>query len=447
MARFFGGALSKRYFAFCDFILIVVSIYVVIGFDFFRHYPVEYLALLALVSGCVLLTVMVMGLYRHDGTVMPHFPLRIMVAVLAAFAVGWIVAGHVNELKAVRVGAASALALSVVGMFVWRIAAHRFSQTAAAARSVVIVAPQDAIDVLVRMLGQSTMRTVATLSQDPENGRISQYDRTRLLRLASEGRITDIVLSDAFSFDPEISDTLATGRSTGLRVSSLTKFMAAELGRLPLTVNETQRELVFAFRGRVLTARIIKRGLDIVCSLLLLILAAPVMAVTAILIRREDGGPVFYRQVRTGRDRRDFTMLKFRSMRVDAEKDGCVQWARVGDNRATRIGHFLRRSRIDELPQLFNVLSGEMSLVGPRPERPEIVASLREQIPLYDLRHLVSPGVTGWAQINFPYGASLEDATEKTRYDLYYVCNCGPLLDLRITLETIRVVLFAHGSR
>ncbi len=192
---------------------------------------------------------------------------------------------------------------------------------------------------------------------------------------------------------------------------------------------------------------VIKRAFDIVASSVLLILALPVMALAAVAIFVESGFPIIYRQERVGRGGRTFMCLKFRSMRTDAEKDGVARWATAGDSRVTRVGRIMRKTRIDELPQLINVLRGDMSLVGPRPERPCFVSQLREQIRFYDVRHSVKPGLTGWAQVRYSYGASVEDASKKLEYDLYYVKNHSLFLDLLILFETVRVVLFREGAR
>ena len=173
------------------------------------------------------------------------------------------------------------------------------------------------------------------------------------------------------------------------------------------------------------------------------------MLLTVLAIWLEDGvrAPIFYRQTRTGLEGKDFDVIKFRSMSTDAEKSGEAIWASQNDPRVTRVGAFIRKVRIDELPQLFNVLRGDMSFVGPRPERPVFVEELREKIPFYDERHRVKPGITGWAQLCYPYGASVEDAKEKLQYDLYYLKNHSILLDLIILLQTVEVVLVGEGAR
>ena len=192
--------------------------------------------------------------------------------------------------------------------------------------------------------------------------------------------------------------------------------------------------------------RLAKRAFDTLCSAVLLVLTSPVMVLTALAIKLDSPGPLIYRQERVGKGGRLFWCLKFRSMRCDAECDGVARWAAKNDSRVTRVGAFIRKTRIDELPQLISVLKGEMSLVGPRPERPSFVAQLKEQIPFYDVRHSIKPGVTGWAQVRYSYGASIEDARRKHQFDLYYVKNNSLFLDILVLIETVSVVLFREGQ-
>jgi exopolysaccharide biosynthesis polyprenyl glycosylphosphotransferase len=190
-----------------------------------------------------------------------------------------------------------------------------------------------------------------------------------------------------------------------------------------------------------------KKIIDVLLASTLLLAALPLMLLVALAIKCDSPGPVFYPQERVGLRGRRFAVLKFRSMRQDAEADGRPVWAEAKDSRVTRVGRFIRWVRIDELPQLLNVLRGEMSVIGPRPERPYFVDQFNQLIPSYDDRHAVLPGITGWAQVNYPYGASLEDAREKLRYDLYYIANYSFRLDLQILLATVRVVLSGKGAR
>jgi sugar transferase (PEP-CTERM system associated) len=191
----------------------------------------------------------------------------------------------------------------------------------------------------------------------------------------------------------------------------------------------------------------LKRVLDILASSIGLVLSFPICVLTVIAIKATSRGPIFFRQERTGQDGEPFRLVKFRTMAVDAERDSGPVWAQKDDARVTPIGRFLRRSRIDEIPQFVNILSGQMSFVGPRPERPHFVEQLTHEIPFYPLRHTVKPGLTGWAQVRHPYGASIEDAQEKLRYDLYYIKNTSLLFDLNIMLRTVKVILRGQGSR
>jgi len=232
----------------------------------------------------------------------------------------------------------------------------------------------------------------------------------------------------------------------GVRVLDLSSFFERVQGQVRIDSLKASW-LIYGDGFRQGFARtFVKRCFDLVASSILLTVAFPVMGVTALLILLEDGAPIFYRQERVGLGGRVFRVIKFRSMRRDAEKDGTPRWAVSGDDRATRVGRAIRRLRIDELPQIFNVLAGEMSLVGPRPERPFFVDQLAKEIPFYAVRHSVKPGVTGWAQVRFQYGASVDDAVQKLQYDLYYVKNHTMVLDTLVLFETVRVVLTGEGA-
>ena len=235
-------------------------------------------------------------------------------------------------------------------------------------------------------------------------------------------------------------------KKVGFPVVQYLSFIEAEIRRIDIKRLEIGW-LVFS-DGFTFSAidRFLKRLFDLLVSSLVLLLTSPLLLAGMIAIRWEGAGSVFYRQERVTQDNRVFWIMKLRTMRVDAEAGGAV-WAATRDTRITKVGNFLRRARIDELPQLFNILRGEMSFVGPRPERPMFVAELAEQIPLYNERHMVKAGLTGWAQVNYPYGASVEDARSKLSYDLYYVKNFSILFDLVILLQTLREVLWPSGVR
>lgn len=238
-------------------------------------------------------------------------------------------------------------------------------------------------------------------------------------------------------------------RLAGIDVTELLTFLERETGRVRIDLlNPSWMIFGQGFRRDSLR-RITSRALDLLSCLLVLGLALPVMLLTVFAIKLEEGwrAPVFYRQHRVGFGGKPFMLLKFRSMRTDAESDGRARWAQKSDPRVTRVGSFIRKTRIDELPQLLNVLCGQMSVVGPRPERPEFVEQLAERIPYYLERHCVKPGVTGWAQLCYPYGSSERDALEKLQYDLYYVKNNALLFDIAILLQTVEVVFLGKGAR
>ncbi|MGA1799790.1 TIGR03013 family XrtA/PEP-CTERM system glycosyltransferase [Sphingomonas sp. 4RDLI-65] len=237
-------------------------------------------------------------------------------------------------------------------------------------------------------------------------------------------------------------------RTTGVQVSEISSFLERETGRIDLkSVNPSWLIFSDGFASSRMLSSVFKRAFDIFASALLLTLTLPVILLTAVAIKLESKGPAFYRQRRVGLYNEGFDILKLRSMRQDAEVAGKAVWAAEDDPRITRIGRFIRKVRIDELPQTWTVLKGEMSFVGPRPERPQFVEQLEDQLPYYAERHMVKPGITGWAQINYPYGASIEDARHKLEYDLYYAKNYSPFLDMLILLQTLRVVLWPTGAR
>ncbi len=241
-------------------------------------------------------------------------------------------------------------------------------------------------------------------------------------------------------------DMLLACKKEGYPVSQYLTFLEHEIRRVDIRRVEVSWLLYSSgfYFGTLDNA--LKRMLDVGVSLVLLLLFSPFLLAACIAIKLDDGGPILYSQERVTRNGRPFNIYKMRTMRTDAESNGAV-WAQARDPRITKAGHFLRQTRIDEMPQLFNVLRGDMSLVGPRPERPKFIAELAEKLPLYQERHMVKAGLTGWAQINYPYGASLDDARSKLSYDLYYVKNFSILFDLLILLQTLRVVLWPSGAR
>jgi len=241
-------------------------------------------------------------------------------------------------------------------------------------------------------------------------------------------------------------EELLRAKLAGVRVEDATTTYERVTGKI-LIDDLRPSWLIFSdgFRVSRIT-RLMKRTIDLALALVMMTLAVPLMALTALAIRLGDGSPVLYRQERVGESGRLFVLSKFRSMRKDAEQAGRPIWAKDGDDRITRVGRVIRKTRLDELPQLWNVIRGDMSFVGPRPERPFFVEQLSRAIPFYQQRHAVKPGITGWAQVKYRYGSSLEDAMEKLRYDLYYIKHLSVIFDLTIVFDTVKVVLFRKGA-
>jgi len=270
-------------------------------------------------------------------------------------------------------------------------------------------------------------------------------------RLVDEHNIDEIVVAiderrrDKGSYFP--LEDLLDCKVTGTHITEVVEFYEREFTRIELTeINTSWMVFSNQFRYNKLGDKS-KRVFDILISLALVTVLWPFMLLTALAVFLESGRPIIYRQSRVGFKGRLFNIYKFRSMRQDAEKDGKAVWAKANDSRVTRVGAFIRNTRLDELPQLFNVLKGEMSFVGPRPERPEFVEDLSSQIPFYDARHRVKPGLMGWAQLKYPYGASVEDASRKLVYDLYYVKNHSIVLDLLILVQSVEVIVLGKGVR
>jgi len=280
-----------------------------------------------------------------------------------------------------------------------------------------------------------------------EQSQIINYDK-KIIAIAEEYKVDEIVIARDDNRLGLPLDELLDCRMSGLTIMNIMGFYEREQGIISLE-NIYPSWLVYCSGFAQGDLRLLeKRFFDVFASLLLLNVAWPFMLLTALAILLENGfkGPILYRQLRVGEKNKNFELLKFRSMKVDAEKNG-AQWAQKNDNRITLVGRFIRKSRIDELPQIFNVLRGDMSFVGPRPERPEFVQGFNERIPFYRERHRVKPGITGWAQLCYPYGADEYDTIQKLQYDLYYVKNYSLFLDFSIMLNTVEVILWGKGAR
>ena len=291
---------------------------------------------------------------------------------------------------------------------------------------------------------------------ESESGQVSKVDESRILKFdkslcdyALSNDIDEIVLALDDRRQSLPTDDLLNCRMSGIDITDTLDFFERESALIQLDLVQPSWLIHTGGFKRNFIRTGVKRSFDIMVSIGLLVLSAPFMLLTALAILLEGGGkgPIFYSQQRVGRNGQCFNVHKFRSMKTDAEADGVARWAQKEDPRITRVGSFIRKYRLDELPQLLNVLVGEMSLVGPRPERPEFVKELCQANPLYKERHRVCPGITGWAQLCYPYGASAEDSMSKLQYDLYYVKNHGLFLDAYTLIQTVEVVLFKKGSR
>ncbi len=339
----------------------------------------------------------------------------------------------------------------------WRIAFEWLSLRAAPAERLLIVGTSSAALTLARELfsrrGELGVELIGFVDPDPEKvgtpminpGVIGTIgDIPLIVRDRKVDRVV-VSLADARGKLP-MEELLEMRLNQGVRFDHLASVYEQYTGKIAVE-NLRPSWLIFSegFK-KGLWLSFSKRAIDIVLSSIGLVLTLPRMAGAAIAVRLGSPGPIFYRQTRVGKDGKLFTICKFRSMRVDAEAATGAVWAVAQDPRVTRVGRFLRRTRIDEIPQLVSVLVGDMSLVGPRPERPEFVAELTQQIPFYGQRHVVRPGVTGWAQVRHPYGASVKDALEKLQYDLFYIKRMSAGFDLFIVLETIKTVLVRAGS-
>jgi len=409
---------------------------------------VDHAALLAVTIGICAVSI---GLYRPEIFFdRRRLVLNAAVAAVLAFPAALIVSGHFSA------GLSRTYAIWLVKVLVIWLA------VAVVSRSVFSVALRQKLflrRVLVLGRGGSAVRTAEAI----RTGRGQLFELAGVdFGPADPARMTADLLHERCIWGIVVaSDTIDGGDPTddalrervidlrlrGARIYDDSAFWEQHLGRVNLDRINTGWFLRAEGFSNGALSRAIKRVGDITVSLLLLALTLPLMMGVGILIKLDSRGSVLYRQQRVGRYGEHFTLLKFRSMREDAEPEGAPRWAAKRDPRITRVGALIRSTRIDELPQLLNVLHGEMSLIGPRPERPHFVAQLTRVIPFYNERNYVKPGITGWAQVNYPYGASVEDARQKLSYDLYYVKHRSTLLDLVILVATIRVILFREGAR
>lgn len=282
----------------------------------------------------------------------------------------------------------------------------------------------------------------------PKN-KVLNIEAIDIAQYVFDNEIDEIILAIEDRRKTYPAEELLKCKLSGVNIIDPVSFLEREQGKVNLEMLHSDWMIYSSGFNRNDLKSFLSRSFDVITSLLILFFMMPVLALAAFVIAAESKfkHPVFYRQVRVGLDEKEFTLLKFRSMKIDAEKDGKAVWAGENDNRITATGQFIRKTRIDELPQIINILRGDMRLVGPRPERPEFVTELAEKIPHYRKRHTVKPGLAGWAQLNYPYGATEKDAYEKLQYDLYYVKNNNVVMDFFILLQTIEIVIMGKGAR
>lgn len=405
-------------------------------------------------SVAMLIGMIAMGFYQRDQR---DGPVATLLRLLLSFLVGFIVMGmfYLALPTLTLQGSAFAIALlsSFIGIATCRLICSATTDARFARRVLVLGVGERARQ--IENLRRTSDRAGMTLVGFVDIGIDSQVvNESRVIR--PNGTLRD--LADRFAADEIVIaiDDRRKGlpvhevldcKMHGIRILDEATFLERQLGKIRLDALHPSSVIFADGFTQAVIKKSEKRALDILLASTLFLVTFPIMLITAAAIVLESGGPVFYCQKRVGLRGRTFDVYKFRSMRPDAESDGRAVWAKRSDDRITRVGHVIRKYRIDELPQIFNVLNGSMSFVGPRPERPEFVTELAQAIPYYDLRHHVKPGITGWAQVSYPYGSSIKDAREKLQYDLYYLKNYSLFLDVNILLQTIQVILWGKGAR
>jgi sugar transferase (PEP-CTERM system associated) len=457
MIRVFNHYLSRAvlFQALLDACVLLLAL--AIGYQLRLGSAVESFSVLEAASftGFTLIAMSAAGLYEKHAPVFRHLVLRLIVAALTSFCLLSVFFYVFQDVYVGRGVLLYAITLSLVMLFLVRLGSLPLGRYGILERKVLLLGSASDIERLRRLVAHderfSGICIKATLEVMPDAEAIARglpRGADALVDVVREHEIEEIVVSvrDRRGGVLPLRELLDF-KLSGVQVIDGEAFCERQVGLVPL--ENLRASWLLAGDGFAvgMYRDSVKRTFDVVVSGLLMLIAVPVLALAAALIKLDSAGPVIYSQQRVGRHRRPFTIYKLRSMGCDSEADGRAQWTQVDDARITRIGRVLRNSRIDELPQLINVLKGEMSFVGPRPERPEFVSELSRTIPFYDVRHSVKPGITGWSQVRYPYGASIDDARAKLCYDLYYVKNHSLFLDLVILLDTLRVVIFSKGAR
>ncbi|MEA3639843.1 MAG: TIGR03013 family XrtA/PEP-CTERM system glycosyltransferase [Lamprobacter sp.] len=414
-----------------------------------------------LLTGLIVLIMETMGLYDREVHArlgirgiddMLRLGASLLLALLIVVLLSPWLTEHLPSTKAILIGSGLAFFVVAAERFAYRRVtdkeafAHRILVLGAGSRAMALETSNAEAHRPYKVVSFVAIEDMEAIDV-PESKVIQLEPNQSLLMLARSLHIEEIVVAIRNRRGVLPIRQLLECKLQGITVTDISTFFEREHQRLELGSMNTSW-LVFGsgFRQSWF-GNLVKRTFDLLLSLTLLLLTWPIMLITAIAIRLDSPGPIFYWQTRVGRGNKPFEICKFRSMTQDAERDGKPQWAASNDQRITRVGRIIRKLRIDELPQMINVFYGEMSFIGPRPERPLFVEQLSQQIPYFLARHSLRPGISGWAQVRYPYGASVEDARQKLQYDLYYVKNHTLFLDILILLETVKVVIFGRGAR
>lgn len=403
----------------------------------------------------VYISMLAVGLYQAEAYQDIRITLiRLPVSGLLSFVFMSVVMFVQRDVDIWRSVFAYGLAFAIAGIVITRLFFLKLVDIGRFKRRVVILGAGHRarrIKAMENIAGRAGFQTVGVMrmtDRETEIADADDFEAVRPLVAYAGGLMADeiVVASEERRGTLPVTELLAC-KMEGIKVTDATTFIEQQTGTVDLeSVNPSWLIFSDGFIGSSRIDLMLKRSFDIVFSLLLLACSLPILLITAIAIKVTSPGPIFYLQERVGQNGRPFRVMKFRSMTTDAEKNG-PQWAQKNDNRVTAVGRVIRASRIDEIPQIFNVLNGDMSFVGPRPERPVFVSELAREIPFFLERHRVKPGITGWAQINYPYGASVEDARQKLQYDLYYIKNYSIFLDFLVLAQTVRVVIWPEGVR
>ena len=441
-------------------LILLVSIYVGVSFslalsDAGAVRSTNHLMAQSLVfCSAMLLGMAAMGFYQREQR---DGPLSTLIRLALSFCVGFAVMGLVYfllpELVVGTQAFSVALASSFIGIATCRLLCLSHTDASCTKRVLVMGAGERArqIQNLRRASDRVGITIVGYLDVGADEIQVGEKQLITqtgsLADVAEKYAIDEIVVATDDRRKGLPLEDLLECKMQGIAILQSPEFYERQLGKIRLdSVNPGNMVFAEGYTQAILR-RTEKRVVDILIASFLMVVTLPVSFLVAVAILLDGGGPILYRQERVGLKGKPFTVLKFRSMRTDAEQDGVAVWADSADSRVTRIGSILRKFRLDEIPQLFNVLKGDMSFVGPRPERPQFVAELSDVIPYYQLRHYVKPGLTGWAQVCYPYGASINDAREKLQYDLYYLKNYSLFLDLNVILLTVQVILWGKGAR